>query len=272
MFERLNGLKRKIQRKIQPEEKTQTVRIGFMFRQPDGSYRPPPGQTLLFGEKGMPLIANTDELSPEELETKVINRTELSCKEKQKQLAIIEQISYSSPSFIPAVVEFWYEYDWLKTEDMETWMAKTTNELENYILNDELPEKINYKISHDNTKDAWIINKNGIVINEISYSRSKGMKYIVYLFKYYRKKTISDNDLRMIIDKWHGKSKKTAEVSTDAKKILQDLKYLFEKQCPVLAPVNDCIVISSKEPGCYFRTINNIYLEIFHEDIPDPIY
>ena len=67
-------------------------------------------------------------------------------------------------------------------------MAKTTNELENYILNDNLPEKINYKISHDNTKDAWIINKNGIVINEISYSRSKGMKYIVFLFKYYRKK------------------------------------------------------------------------------------
>ena len=117
-----------------------------------------------------------------------INRTDLSSKEKQKQLAIIEQITYSSRSFIPAVVEFWYEYDWLKTEDMETWMAKTTNELENYILNDELPEKINYKISHDNTKDAWIINKNGIVINEISYSRSKGMKYIVYLFKYYRKK------------------------------------------------------------------------------------
>ena len=76
----------------------------------------------------------------------------------------------------------------------------------------------------------------------------------------------------MIIDTWHGKSKKTAEVSTDAKKILQDLIYLFEKQCPELAPLNDCIVISSKEPGCYFRTTDKISLEIFDDDIPDPIY
>jgi hypothetical protein len=95
--------------------------------------------------------------------------------------------------------------------------------------------------------------------------------YIVYLSKYYRKKTISDSELRNIIDKWHGKSTKTAEVSTDAKKILQDLKYLFEKQCPELSPLNDCMIISSKEPGCYFKTIENISLEIFADNVPGPI-
>jgi hypothetical protein len=97
------------------------------------------------------------------------------------------------------------------------------------------------------------------------------MMYIVYLSKYYRKKTISDSDLRNIIDKWHGKSTKTAEVSTDAKKILQDLKYLFEKQCPELSPLSDCIIISSKEPGCYFKTNENISVEIFADDVPGPI-
>jgi hypothetical protein len=200
-----------------------------------------------------------------------INRTILSSKEKQNQLAIIEQISCSGRNFIPAVVEFWYEYDGVETEDMKTWMAKTSNEIENYLFSGESIEKINFKISLDKLKDIWVVEKNGILIDEITYSRSKGMMYIVYLSKYYRKKTISDSDLRNIIDKWHGKSTKTAEVSTDAKKILQDLKYLFEKQCPELSPLSDCIIISSKEPGCYFKTNENISVEIFADDVPGPI-
>ncbi len=200
-----------------------------------------------------------------------INRTLLSSKEKQKQLAIIDQLGYSSRTFIPSIVEFWYDYEGVEIDNMETWMSKTTNELEDYLFSEELSEKLSYKISRDKIKDIWLIERNGELVKEISYSRSKGMKYIIYLYEYYRNKTISDGDLRSVIDKWDGKITKTAEVSTDAKKILQDLKYLFEKQCPELSPLNDCIVISSKDPGCYFKVNDNISIEIFADDIPGPI-
>lgn len=200
-----------------------------------------------------------------------INRTLLSSKEKQKQLAIIDQLGYSSRTFIPAIVEFWYDFEGVEVDSMDNWMSKTQNELENYLFSEELTEKLSYKISRDKVKDIWLIERNGELVKEISYSRSKGMKYIIYLYKYYRNKTISDSDLRSVIDKWDGKTTKTAEVSTDAKKILQDLKYLFEKQCPEISPLNDCIVISSKDPGCYFKNNENISIEIFAGDVPDPI-
>ena len=146
------------------------------------------------------------------------------------------------------------------------------NRFDEYYSESKPKEKFIYKFLHDKQKDIWVIEKNGTQLKVIPYSRSKGMKYVVYLSKYYRARTILDSDLRQVIDNWHRKSKKTAEVSTDAKKILQDLIYLFEKQCPELAPLNDCVVISSKESGCHFRALDNISLEISDEDIPDPIY
>ena len=193
-------------------------------------------------------------------------------KQLQHQLAIIEQLRTTGRGLIPGIIDFWYDIGEIEVEDMETWMNKFNEQVKDYIIGDDLAGKIYLKISHDKEKDIWIIEKNGKVIKDIPYSRSKGIKYIAYLARYYRTRTISDLDLRRVVDKWHGKISKTAEISTDAKKILQDLIYLFEKQCPELVPLNDCVVISSKEPGCHFRTIDNISLEISDEDIPDPIY
>lgn len=97
------------------------------------------------------------------------------------------------------------------------------------------------------------------------------MKYLAFLSKYYTQKTISDTKLRSAIDNWHGKFKKTAEKSTDAKKILQDLIYFFDKQCPELSPLRECVIISSKEPGCYFEPKNNITVEFVDPFIPQSI-
>ncbi len=193
-------------------------------------------------------------------------------KQLQHQLAIVEQLRMSGRFLLPGIIDFWYDMGGIEVEDLETWVNKFEEQVKKYIIGDDLVGKIFYKISHEKNKNVWIIEKNGTVIKDIPYSRSKGIKYIAYLAKYYQTRTISDSDLRGVVDKWHGKSSKKAEVSTDAKKILQDLIYLFEKQCPELAPINDCIVISSKEPGCHFRTVENISLEISDEDIPDPIY
>jgi hypothetical protein len=200
------------------------------------------------------------------------NLTISNKKQLQHQLAIIEQLRTSGRYLLPGIINFWYDIGGIEVEDMETWTNKFNEQVKEYIIGDDLAGKIFLKISHEKEKDNWTIEKNGKVIKDIPYSRSKGIKYIVYLAKYYRTRTISDLELRRVVDKWHGKISKTAERSTDAKKILQDLIYLFEKQCPELALLNDSLVISSKESGCHFRTIDNISLEIFDEDIPDPIY
>ncbi len=192
-------------------------------------------------------------------------------KDKQRQLAIIEQLTVMGRNLYVDVINFWYDYNLIKTDEMESWEVSTEKEYDKYLLNKKFIENVYFKLSHNKSKKIWIIEKDGTIVKEIPYSRSKGIKYIAYLEKYYKEKTISDVDLRRVVDKWHGKSSKTAEVSTDAKKIRQDLIYFFEKQCPILAPVNECMEISSKANGCYFRNNTKIILEIIDEDIPDPI-
>jgi hypothetical protein len=199
----------------------------------------------------------------------VITSISSSHKETKRLLKRLDDYSVGGYYYYTEAVDFWHNLETFEIDFDQTLEETGKNYAEEYLSKTDI---IQYQIDLDEVKNVWLIEKNGILIGEIPYTRSKGIKYIVYLAKHYRDKTISDTDLRRIIDKWQGKSNKKAEVSTDAKKIRQDLKYLFEKQCPELAPLNDCIKISSKDPGCHFRIVDYISLEIVYEEIPDPIY
>jgi len=168
-------------------------------------------------------------------------------------------------------IDFWYDLDLVNPDNLIEPLIKWEEGLTNKFKSDDSKKSIHFKIEHDLERDSWSIYKNNDLIKNISYSRSKGMKYLAILSKYYNQKTISDTKLRSVVDKWHGKSKKTAEKSTDAKKILQDLIYFFEKQCPELSPLRECVIISSKAPGCYFEIKNNISVEFVDPFIPQSI-
>ena len=168
-------------------------------------------------------------------------------------------------------INFWYNLDLVTTGNLLELFAKSEELVINHFKKDISKNIIHFKIEHDIEKDNWCIHKNDEFIKNMSYSNSKGMKYLAFLSKYYTQKTISDTKLRSAIDNWHGKFKKKAEKSTDAKKILQDLIYFFEKQCPELSPLRECVIISSKAPGCYFEPKNNITVEFVDPFIPQSI-
>lgn len=168
-------------------------------------------------------------------------------------------------------INFWYNLDLVITVNLLEIYTKSEELVVDHFKKDISNKIIHFKIEHDIDKDNWCIHKNDNFIKKISYSNSKGMKYLAFLSKYYTQKTISDTKLRSAIDNWHGKFKKTAEKSTDAKKILQDLIYFFDKQCPELSPLRECVIISSKEPGCYFEPKNNITVEFVDPFIPQSI-
>lgn len=172
--------------------------------------------------------------------------------------------------FNSEAVNFWYSNDVGQTIKYLDAYSYYHNEIKKRFYSTYKIKIHRFQIKHDYNKQEWEIIKDSEVLIKIDYNRSSGLKYLVYLYKHYTEKSIAASELRKIIHKWNNEEEVSTTDTGDARKISQDLFYLFDKQCTELSPIQDCIIISSKDPGCYFESKQNIIIEINDREIPPP--
>ena len=199
-----------------------------------------------------------------------INNTVTDKKEKEKLLRKQEQFRNMGDRFNPATVNFWYANDIGPAIKYAEAYGYYHNIIKKKFYDAYKVKVIRFQIRHDYEKQEWEIIKDNEVLRKLSYARSSGLKYIIYLFKHYSAKAISASELRKVIHQWNKESIVSTTDATDAKKILQDLIYLFDKQCPELSQLRECVIISSKDPGCYYEPKKNIVLEVTDREVPPP--
>jgi len=199
-----------------------------------------------------------------------INNTVTDKKEKDKLLRKQLQFQKMGERFNSEAVNFWYSNDVGQTIKYLDAYSYYHNEIKKRFYNTYKIKIHRFQIKHDYNKQEWEIIKDNEVLRKIDYNRSSGLKYLVYLYKHYTEKSIAASELRKIIHKWNNEEEVSTTDTGDARKISQDLFYLFDKQCTELSPIQDCIIISSKDPGCYFESKQNIIIEINDREIPPP--
>jgi hypothetical protein len=199
-----------------------------------------------------------------------LNNTVTQKKEREKLLRKHEQFQKMGDDFNSDVVNFWFSNDVGPTMKYRDAYNYYHNEIKRRFYDVYKVKIYRFHIRHDYNKDEWEIIKDNELVRKINYYRSSGLKYLVYLAEHYKERTISASELRRVIHKWNKEPIVSSTDSGDAKKILQDLIYLFEKQCSELSPLRDCVIISSKKPGCYFEQKQNILIEISDRELPPP--
>ena len=187
---------------------------------------------------------------------------ELNTGQKNDLLKKIDDYSIGDNLFKPERVNYWYN---LKINPSNFKISDIVSGYEQIYYGH---MKIDFfEINLDYEKDIWIIKKNNIKLKTIRFSTSKGMKYLVYLYKHYSDgKTIEFEKLEEIIENWG--SKKKLKGSGKFKNISNNLYNLFKSE-PELLPIKDAIILREKE-GCFFHSIDTVNIVLGEFYVPDP--
>jgi len=198
----------------------------------------------------------------------VISNLSINEEEKTFMLKKIDDYSIGGNLFNVEAVNFWYDRVPMELKDSES-IKKTIEEWGRILYGNE--EFIHYQIDLDLDRDIWIVKKNNIQLKPIQFSGSKGMKYLVYLFKNYSNgKFINYQKLEAVADAWTKKGVKDDIEINEVRygNISNNLYNLFKSE-PELMPLKDLVVPNKKGPGCYFYKKDSIIIELGNFKIPD---
>ena len=198
-------------------------------------------------------------------------------RQKNKLLKNLNLFSRGYDKVVPGLLNFWYEIGPLDFYYYENDTTAQNEVLEKYFIKE---DKTIYEINLNEKEDRWIILKNGTQLKkDISYSNSKAMKYIVYLYKYYSEgKIIEYSELDYVVTNWD-KLLNVKKINSEEKRKLKlgnanissRLSDLYNVHSE-LREIQKCVKLSRKSyKGCYFQKDKQIEIKLDTFQMPPAI-